>query len=254
MAATVAQILALVDQLAPFELAEVWDNVGLLCGDPAAKVEKILVALDLTPGALAEAGRAGAQLIVTHHPILFHARQTLREDDAEGALLCALARARVALIAAHTNYDNAPCGVNDALAAALGFGVARPLQHGLRLVDCEQTLVSLAALCEQRLGGRARPYGAEKTRVKRLALCGGAGSDFWPEARKAGADCLLTGEVRHHHALEALASGLTLIEAGHYHTERPSVKALGNGLQTAINAIQYNVSVLESGFEPFSSR
>ena len=121
MSATVAQVLELVNGIAPFELAEPWDNVGLLAGRPDAAVERVLCALDLRMNVLEEAVRKGAQLIVTHHPILFRGRKNLCETDAEGRLLCALARSGIAMIAAHTNFDNASPGVNDALAAALGL-------------------------------------------------------------------------------------------------------------------------------------
>ena len=117
----VSKMLELVGDIAPFELAEEWDNVGLLAGHPDWPVARAMVALDLTDGALREAAEKGVQLIVTHHPILLNGRKNLREDDGEGALLAALIRARIALIAAHTNYDSAPGGMNDVLAAALGL-------------------------------------------------------------------------------------------------------------------------------------
>lgn len=251
MAATVAQMLALMEGIAPRELAEEWDNVGLLAGRPDAGVEKVLVALDLTGGALDEAAALGVQLIVTHHPILFRGRKNLREDDPEGALLCRLVRQGVALIAAHTNFDNANPGLNDQLAAELGLKDVQTLEHGLRVGTIDCALGELDALCRMRLGGCARIYGPERARIGRLAVCGGSGGEFWPTAQAAGADALLTGEVRHHDALNAVAVGMWLCEAGHFHTERVSVKALRKGLQNAINAVQYNVSVYESAFEPF---
>ena len=101
MPARVRDILALVDGIAPFADAEEWDNVGLLAGDPDAPVERVLCALDLTDEALDEAIARDAQLIVTHHPILFRGRKNLCETDAESRLLCRLVRARIAMIAAH---------------------------------------------------------------------------------------------------------------------------------------------------------
>ena len=84
-----------------------------------------------------------------------------------------------------------------------------------------------------------------------MAVCGGAGGSFWEDALRAGCDGFLTGEVRHHEALAAVQAGLTVVEAGHYHTERVMVKALRNGLQTRADTLQYNVHVFESSFEPF---
>ncbi len=248
--ATVAQMLELVNEIAPFELAEAWDNVGLLAGHPGWNVERAMVALDLTSGALREAIGGGAQLIVTHHPILFHGRKNLREDDGEGALLAELVRARIALIAAHTNYDNAPEGLNDALAEALGLEDVGSLAHGLRAGMFFGSPEELLARAGERLGGTPRLYRGGRA-VARVAVCGGAGGSFWPEAKEAGCDAYLTGEVRHHEALAATEAGLTLIEAGHYHTERVMVKALRSRLQMRANTLQYNVHVFGSSFEPF---
>jgi dinuclear metal center YbgI/SA1388 family protein len=249
---TVGKMLQWIDEIAPFELAEEWDNVGLLAGHPDWPVERALVALDLTKGALDEAVEKRAQLIVTHHPILFQARRNLREDDGEGALLAALVRARIALIAAHTNYDNAEGGLNDALAEALELDGAQPLPHGLRAGGFEGGAQALAARAQARLGCVPRLYRAAGVgAIRRVAVCGGAGGAFWPEALKAGCDAYITGEVRHHEALAATAAGLTVVEAGHYHTERVMIKALQRGLQMRINTVQYNVHVLESAFEPF---
>ena len=249
--ATVAQLLELVNDIAPFDLAEDWDNVGLLAGHPDWNVGRVLVALDLTAGALREAMGLGARLIVTHHPILFHARRNLREDDGEGALLAALVRSRIALIAAHTNYDYAPGGLNDVLAEALGLKDVEMLPRGLRAGAFSGGSEDLLHLASARLGGTPRLYRGQSAAPGRVAVCGGAGGEFWPEAVKAGCGGYLTGEVRHHEALAAVQAGLTVVEAGHYFTERVMVKALRTGLQTRADALQYNVHVFESGFEPF---
>lgn len=246
----VSKMLELINTLAPFELAEEWDNVGLLAGHPDWPVERAMVALDLTPGALREAVRLGAQLIITHHPIMFRARKNLREDEGEGALLAELLRARLALIAAHTNYDNAPGGLNDALAAALGLQFVETLPRGLRAGAFSGDPEALLDRAKERLGGAPRLYRGGKA-ITKVAVCGGAAGDFWPEALKAGCDAFLTGEVRHSDALAAVQAGLTVIDAGHYQTERVMVKALRNGLQTRANMLQYNVHVFESGYEPF---
>ena len=246
----VSKMLELVNELAPFDLAEEWDNVGLLAGHPESMVERAMVALDLTPGALREAERLGAQLIVTHHPILFRGRKNLREDDGEGALLAELVRARIALIAAHTNYDNAPDGLGDALAAALGLQFVETLPRGLRAGAFAGDPEALLMRAKERLGGAPRLYRGGES-ITKVAVCGGAAGDFWPDALKAGCDAFLTGEVRHSDALAAVQAGLTVVDAGHYQTERVMVKALRNGLQTRANTLKYNVHVFESGYEPF---
>ena len=254
MSATVGQILELLNEMAPPELKEDYDNIGLLVGHPERSVEKILVALDLTMETVREATEAGVQLIVTHHPVFFRGRKHLREDDPEGAAVCAMVRAGIALIAAHTNYDNAPCGVNDALSEALGLEKVEAVVRGLRIGTLRERTTArfLGDWVEGKLGGRARVYvSAPETPVERVAVCGGSGGDFWPEALQAGAQAFVTGEVSYHDALNAVAQGLCIVEAGHYETEHIAVKLLADGLQRRINEVQYNVTVNMSASTPF---
>lgn len=250
----VRDALSILNGMFPPELAESYDNVGLLCGHPDAPVTGILCALDLTEGLIDEAQARGAQLIVTHHPILFHARKNLREDDPEGRLLTRLVRARLSLIAAHTNYDNAPDGVNDQLAAALGLEGVQALANGLRVGELprEMTARELTEHVAQALHTVVRPYCPRKASIRRVAVCGGAGGDFYPLALAAGAQAYVTGEARYHDALAAVAEGLTLLEAGHYETEQIAIKSLAIRLQNAANALQYKVTVMESAEQPFA--
>ena len=252
MSATVAQILECLNEMAPFAAAEEWDNAGLLAGRPDAPVECILCALDLSEAVVAEAISNGAKLIVTHHPILFRGRKNLREDDPEGRLLCALIRAEVALIAMHTNYDNARPGVNDALAEALELKNVVALESGMRMGTTDAgTLGAFARRAQARLMGPVRRYGGDETPIRRVAVLGGAGEDFVEVARLAGADAYLTGEMAYHKALDAVAGGICVLEAGHAATERPGILQLCRGLQIALDALQYKVRVLNSGVELF---
>lgn len=252
MSCSVAQALELVNSLAPFELAEEWDNIGLLAGDPDARVDTVLCALDLNRAVLDEAVNKGAQLIVTHHPILFRGRKNLAETDPEGRLLCALVRSGIALIAAHTNYDNASPGVNDALAAALGLEDIQALEHGMRAGTIKQTDFGMYAdRIQSVLRGPTRRYGDPKRKITRVSVLGGAGEDFASQALEAGAEVYVTGEMAYHKALDALAAGMCVIEAGHAATEYPAIAALRRGLQISADALQYDICVLESEAEMF---
>lgn len=247
MSATINQIYDLLKAIAPLELAEPWDNPGLLAGRGDAEVDAVLCALDLTLPVIDEAVRLGAGLIVTHHPILFRGRKNLREDDAEGRMLCALIRANLGLIAMHTNYDNASPGVNDALAAQLGLHNVEALENGMRTGYIEQTtFAKFAAKVEERLGGSVRCYGDADAPIRRVAVLGGAGEDFAAQAMAAGADCYVTGEMAYHKGLDAAADGLMVIEAGHAATERPGILALSAALQSAADAVQYKVRMIDS--------
>lgn len=252
MPVSVADVYRAIDSIAPFELAEEWDNAGILAGYPEMEVTGVLCALDLNPAVIEEAARKGANLIVTHHPILFRGRKNLREDDAEGRMLCMLVRRNIALIAAHTNYDNAVPGVNDALAAKLGLHNVQALENGMRVGDSPvNNLGALAELASEKLGGPVRRYGEEDRQIRRVALLGGAGEDFWPQAKAAGADAYITGEAAHHKAWEAYLSGLCVLEAGHAATELPAVEMLAEGLQKAANGVQWNVRIFVSQVELF---
>lgn len=249
--ASVKDILALVNEFAPFQTAEPDDNVGLLIGHPDAQVDTVLVALDLTMGAALEAERVGAQLILTHHPVMFRGRKHMRTDDAEGALIAQMLKSGVAMIAAHTNFDAARGGVSEILAEEAFVKNLSPLRDGLVTIgDYRGTLRELEWRVRERINPHARVYGADRP-LSRVAACGGAGSEFWTYAQQAGADCYLLGEIRHHDALAAVQMGMAVIDAGHYETEHLSVKALANGLQTRADAVQYKLRVIESEFHPF---
>ena len=250
LSATVAQIHALIDSIAPFDLAESWDNTGLLMGQWDARVDMVLCALDMNRSVLDEAIQKGARLVVTHHPILFGGRKNLCETDAEGRLLCGMVRARISMIAAHTNYDNASPGVNDALAAVIGLEHVEKLDMGVRLgVVTPMRFGILAADVSEKLGGPVRRYGEESRIVTRVAVLGGAGEDYAGIAHQAQADVFLTGEMAYHKALNAMENGMCVLEAGHAATERPGMEALCGALQIAADALQYNVCFMCSESE-----
>lgn len=245
MSVTVGQILELLEGIAPLELAEEWDNVGLLVGRRDAEVSTVLCALDMTHRVLDEAIAVGAHMIVTHHPILFRGRKNLCEDDAEGRLLCNLVRSRVALAAMHTNFDNVHPGVNDALANVLGLKNIVSIEQGMCLGETdEQSLADFAKSVERTLHGPVRVYGDSVKKIRRVAVLGGAGEDFASLAVSAGADVYVTGEMSYHKGLDAVDNGLCVLEAGHGATENPAISMLAGGLQIAANGVEYKVRVL----------
>jgi len=252
MPVSVGEVLNAINAFAPFELAEEWDNIGLLAGSRDMQVSGILCALDLNMMVIDEAIEKGMNLIVTHHPILFRGRKNLCEDDAEGKMLCKLVRAGIALIAAHTNFDNADPGVNNALAARLGLENVCALENGMRMGETGiNTLGAFRDHAARVLDAPIRCYGEASRYVKKVAVLGGAGEDFWPQAIAAGADVYLTGECAHHKAWDAYQSGLCVLEAGHAATELPAIEMLAEGLQNAANGVQWNVRICTSEVELF---
>lgn len=251
-ACTVKELERLVGEIAPYELAEDWDNVGLLAGHADRAVTRVLTALDLTDGVIREAAALGAQAIVTHHPIMMDARRRVTDGDREGRLLLALAENGIAHIAAHTNYDNAPGGVNDTLLERMGAMNVRG-EGCVRVGDVEagMTFGALCARAQRKLHAAVRAYGAADTPVSHLGCCSGAGGSFFAEAAALGADCFITGEVKHHIALEAMDAGVCVIEAGHFETENPACEVMAHALQNACDALKYNVTVFCSKGNPF---
>ena len=252
MSVSVRQVYDWINSIAPFEGAEAWDNVGILAGSADQQVEKLLCALDMNMYVLDEAVKIGAQLIVTHHPILFSGRKNMREDDAEGRLICRLIRSNIALIAAHTSFDNAVPGVNDVLAEKLGLSDVEVLECGMRMGKAQQeTLGGFADMAEKVLGGPVRRYGKPGRGISKVAVLGGAGGSFADIALQAGADVYLTGEISHHKAWDAYAEGLCCLEAGHAATEMPAVKMLASALQKKANDVQCNVQIFASEVDLF---
>lgn len=244
---TVADVYGFVDSRAPFDTQLEFDNAGLLTGSLSQPVTGIHVALDCTEGVLNEALAQGANVILTHHPLMFHPRKQLTEDDAEGRLLARLLRKNIALIAAHTNLDRAPGGINDVLAQVCGLKNCTG-EDFLRVGDLPAPLTAQELLerLARRLHTTIRLMGSARQLIHRLGVSSGAGGDGWAQARALGADAFLSGEIKHHEALGCAAAGLAALEAGHFATETPGIFALADALQTQLNAVQYSVCVSKS--------
>ena len=248
----VTDVLNMVNQIAPYELAEEWDNPGFLFGRKNAEVTRVVVALDLTQQTVDEAKALGAQLIVTHHPIMFSAVKRVTDETREGRLMLDMAQAGIAHIAAHTNLDAAPGGVNDTLMKLMGAQNVRG-EGFVRAGELEEgmTFGMLCARAQQKLHAAVRAYGAADTPVHVLGCCSGAGGSELDDAMALGADCFITGEIRHHEALDAVDKGCCVIEAGHFETENPVCEVLAAALQNAADALQYNLTVFCLKGNPF---
>ena len=196
---------------------EEWDNVGLLCGSAGAEVSKLLVALDVTMAVAKEAAEWGAELIVSHHPLLF-STSNLSDETPEGALLLYLARHRIAVVSLHTNLDSAPGGVNDVLAQRLGLQDISTFDggdHGIGRIGTapEQELEAFVRFVKERLGAGGVRYAPGGRPVRRVAVGGGSCMDFLPQA--------IADQFQ-----QAAKLGVNLIDAGHFPTEDPVCEVL----------------------------
>lgn len=246
-APTLADVTAALDGLYPPALAESWDAVGLVCGDPRAPVRRVHFAIDPVRSVVDEALALGADLVVTHHPLYLRGTHTVAADHAKGRVVHDLVRAGAALFVAHTNADKAAGGVNDALAAVLGLTDTAPLPSGLGRVGTvdPMTLSALADLVADRLPatqGGVRVSGDPARVVRRVAVCGGAGDDLFADAVAAGAEAFLTADLRHHVASEA-PEGLALLDASHWATEWPWLPWAAQALARVVD-VETTVSTL----------
>ena len=248
---TIREVQAILQQKAPFESAEVWDNAGLLAGNPDTAVSGILLTLDITPQAVDFAADNGFALIISHHPVIFHPLRRLTPDGAPYAL----ARRGVAAICAHTNLDKASGGVNDTLAALLGLHEVQTTPDGLcRIGELPAPLPpdELAVLTAQRLHTDIRLCAGVRA-IRRVGLCTGAGGEF-AAALSGQVDAFITGEVRHHEWLQAAQDGITLIEAGHYATEMPVTRTLYDWLSAAFPTVRFCIYDQPAPYRAVSGR
>ncbi len=245
MALTVAEVGRWLGELAPPALAESWDRVGLQLGDPRQEVAAIWVALTVTTDVVAQvAGGPAPALLVAHHPLIFRPLNALRVDEADGALLRHLLLLQASVWVVHTNLDKAPGGLNQWLAQALGLRELQPLVPaaapgvaagaGLGCLGSlypPQPLEALATQVAQCLRTPVRLAGNSSEPIRQVAVVGGAGMETWPAALAAGAQVLVTGDVKFHDVLAATAAGLAVIDAGHFPTERLAVSHLAAWLR-----------------------
>ena len=248
---TVREIESFLYSWAPRELAESWDNVGLLVGDPEAAVERVLVALDITPQVAEEALERGCQLIVAHHPVMncaWHPVQTVRADDRQGRTLTALLRGGVAAICMHTNLDAAEGGVNDILAEKLGLTQPEMLTEEkigrIGTLKCEIPLVEFTHSVIELLGCNGLRYVDAGRPVHRVAVGGGACGCYIPQAVAAGCDTFVTSDLKYNDFLDT--EGLNLIDAGHFPTENVVCPALRDRLAEAFPAVDVLCSTSHS--------
>lgn len=245
-------VLAVLEEMYPADSAQSWDRVGLVTGDPEQPVRRVHAAVDPTLDVIEEAREAGADLLITHHPLLLRGVHSVATTSAKGAAVTSLVVSDTALFVAHTNADVAEPGVNTALARACGLTTTEPLsvEEGRamgRVGDlAEET--DLATFVERLAGalpaapGGIRVAGPADGRVRRVALLGGAGDGLIDAARDAEADVYVTSDLRHHPALEAREEDRGrgtpfLVDAGHWATESlwldHLLTRLGNSLAEA---------------------
>jgi len=261
--ATLADVLAVTEQLWPATGAEAWDAVGLVSGDPSATVSRILLAVDAVLDTVDEAIESESDLLLAHHPLLLRGVTTVAEDRYKGAVLARLIRGNCALLAAHTNADVVETGTSGTLAERLGLVDTSPLERGEasgRGIGRVGTLAvptsvgrlarQLAELLPPTAGG-VRVSGDYDAPVTTVALCAGAGDTLLNNPAVLGADVYITSDLRHHPASEfrenaRVTGGPALIDISHWASEWLWLDVAADQLRAALPGITVTVSELRT--------
>lgn len=239
----IRELLNHIDTFAPFELAEEWDNSGLLIGCYGSDVKRVGVCLDAVSEAVIEADNQGCNVLVTHHPLIFRPLKNITDNDEQGRTIIEAVKRNVAIIAAHTNWDKAYGGVNDTLAGLIKlkdteplgtFGIIGTLPEKMKINDFAEYVKSSWKV------SRLDIYSKNlNDTVSRAALCGGSGSEFWKSAKKMNADIYLTADMKYHEISDAVNEGMTIGLVNHGEMERASIQELArkiseSGIETVI--------------------
>lgn len=250
--ATVKDVYRFIDEIAPFETQMDFDNSGFLVGRGAAQVERILVALDITEKVVEEAAQLGCQIIVSHHPVIFHPARSVTDESVNGRILLALIEKGIAAVCAHTNLDGAQGGVNCCLARRLKLEEVEQLHvdgvdrqgraYGIgrvgRVHEMGMDAEAYAGFVKKALGASSVRFADGGKPVFRVAVGGGSCGSMLMDAAAAGCDTFVTADVKYDQYLEAKAMGITLMDAGHYATEQVVCEPLVDMLSRQFTEIE----------------
>lgn len=272
VATRVADVIAVMERIAPPHLAEEWDNCGLQVGSPRWPVRSVRVSLDPLPSVVQSAVRDGVDMLVTHHPLILRPLRAINVESTIGRVIEAALQGRMALYCAHTNLDSAREGVNQVLARTLGLqqlvpmippaatndGSAAGMGMG-RIGRLEQpmSLRRLAEAVRQRLGlHQVRVAGDPDMMVQQAAVCSGSGSGLLAAFFETGAEVYISGDLRYHDARDVEAAGRGLIDVGHFASEHLIVEPLAVQLRHLMSdagrAVRIDACALEQ--DPFYSQ
>ena len=236
----IKEIYDFLNFIAPFNTAEEWDNCGLSVGSFNNDFKKILVALDVTEEVIDEAVELGAEVVVTHHPLIFTPLTKVESDS----LVYKAVKSGVTFISSHTCLDKTAGGVNDCLAVRIGLNNIRRsgIDDFLKLGDMDAiSSEDFALRIKENINTSVNFVSCNKP-IKTVAVCSGGGGDLIKAAAEIGADALVTGEAKHHEFLEAKRLGVALFAAGHHETEVVVLEFLRKSLALQFDGVEVFVS------------
>ncbi|MBN2878093.1 MAG: Nif3-like dinuclear metal center hexameric protein [Clostridia bacterium] len=250
MSITVGKIYEYVDEFAPFLLAEERDNSGLLVGSKDAEVKGILLALDVSLDAVNMAAEQGANLIISHHPVIFDPLSEITDSTATGRVVLSAIKNGINIICAHTNLDAAEQGISYTLAEMAGlediytseFSKLMRIGELKPALKTEEFILSLKQRLKIDTAYISRNH---PDKIKTVAVVSGRGCSLLNEAKLSGADAFLLGEIKYENQVYADILDICVISCGHYETESIILPRLKNYLQTRLNGLQFNLGVYE---------
>ena len=235
---TVKNIYDFINRFAPYEEQEAWDNSGHLIGDFRKEIKRVAMALDATKEVVDFAVDIKADLLLTHHPVIFGSISSIKSDTAVYKLI----NSGIACLCAHTNLDKAVGGINDNLAELLEIKNASKLDDGFTVageLDEEMSIDDFAEYVSDKLETAGIRYTDTDNMIKRVAVCAGAGeTEFIYNASKV-ADCYVTGDLKYHQMLDAQQEGICVISAGHFETENIPFLKLKDRLEQIFTDVEF---------------
>ena len=245
------EIIKKLEQLYPLSFAASWDNSGFQIGDLEKEIHTVYLALDATDEVIDHAIEAGADLLITHHPMIFSGIKSVTADHFIGRRIIKLIKEDLCYYAAHTNYDVAqmadtaasclglqscevlsPSCINTETGTKEGYGRIGEFSHEMTLKECAQLIKKIFSLNEVKV------FGDERKWIKKAAILPGSGKSMMADALKAQADVMITGDIDHHAGIDAVAQGIAVIDAGHYGTEHIFMDQVKQELEKAFPTLE----------------
>lgn len=251
MSVILKDIIKEMEKIAPTFLKEDFDNVGLMVGDKNQSINKVLLALDCTKEVIEEAKDNNADLIITHHPLIFRRASKIVRDDLQGWKIIELIKNDISLYSSHTNLDSVEGGINEEIVKILGFGEGKLIESskvsgfenaGLGRVvklDNEIDVKELIKVVKEKLGVKNLRAVIGKEKVSKIAIINGSGQDFFGKAARMGADCIITGDTSYHFASDYKEMGITILDPGHFPTEWIVFLKVMNKLEERFKNIEF---------------
>lgn len=256
------KLIKVMESIAPVNLKESYDNVGLMVGDREREITKVLVALDCTLEVIEEAKAIGANVILSHHPLLFRKPSTITTDTLLGKKIIELIKNDIALYSSHTNWDSVKAGINDEFVAFLGFGEGEIMAKNpveatagigrLVKVSGEITLKEVIETVKEKLNiNTVRFAGDLNKTIKSIAFVNGSGQEFMELAARKGADLIITGDTTYHFVSDYSEMGLAILDIGHFNSEWPIVVELSKQVKENLQREGVEVVVSKKVKDPY---